>query len=702
MRTTKQVFILNGLDCQNCAEKIETEVAQLPYVTHSEVNFLTSKLTIETSKTTKAFEDIKKAVNRIEPHIRIKEVNENQKKDPESHNTHSKTKQMIIRLVLASLVTLFAVLADYTPAVKLSLFIFSYITIGGDIVWRAVKNISRLGNVFDEHFLMSIATIGAFIVGEYPEAIAVMIFYQVGELFQGLAVNRSRQSIHKLMDIRPEYAHQMIDGNLKKVKPEQVKVNETIVIKPGEKVPLDGMIIDGFSTLDTSALTGESIPKDVKQGDEVLSGFINLNGVLTVNVTKLYSESTVKKILDLVENSNSKKAPTEKFITKFARYYTPIVVGIALLLAVLPPLVIADALFSDWVYRALIFLVISCPCALVVSIPLGFFGGVGGAARQGVLVKGANYLEGLNHVQHVVFDKTGTLTKGSFEVTEIQPADNFTQDQLLEYAAFAEVHSNHPIATSIIKAYGKSVSKANVSHYEEIHGQGVIVEFNGDTIHVGNKKMMQQANIAFTHSNKSGTCVHVAVNQDYIGYIVISDQIKHDAKEAINQLKALGIKQTIMLTGDSETVANEVSHKLGIDAYYAELLPHEKVEKLEMIAKGKDKHEKLLFVGDGINDTPVLAQSDIGVAMGGLGSDAAIEAADVVIMNDEPSKLATAIKKANYTKKIVWQNIILALGVKSIVLILGAFGLATMWAAIISDVGVTVIAVLNAMRVLKK
>lgn len=700
-------FLLDGLDCTNCAAKVEKEVGKMAGVTSSSVDFVSKKLTVDFQSSTESeviSENIKQTVTRLEPHIHVQDFQKNQSQShSDGHNhSHGSTgiKPLISRLIIGAVLAAVAIFGDFAHPLELTLFVAGYLIVGGDIVWRAIKNIFR-GQVFDEHFLMSIATIGAFLIGEYPEGIAVMLFYQIGELFQSLAVNRSRNSISDLMDIRPDYANLQINGDIKKVDPEQVNVGSIIIVKPGEKIPLDGKVLDGSSTVDTSALTGESLPRSVKSGSDVLSGFINKNGVLTVEVTKPFSESTVSKILELVQNASSRKAPTEKFITKFARYYTPAVVGIAALLAVIPPVIIEGATFSDWFYRALIFLVISCPCALVVSIPLGFFGGIGGAAKLGVLVKGANYLEALNNVKYAVFDKTGTLTKGVFEVTHIEPQGNVTKKQLLEYAAFAEVHSNHPIATSILKAYGKDVDQALVSNYNEVSGHGIEVEADGKHILAGNRKLMDKENIEYVTPTKVGTVVHVAINKEYAGYIIISDEIKEDAVKAIKALKALGVKKTVMLTGDSKAVAAEVSQTLNLDEFYAELLPHEKVEKMEMLDRQKLKGEKSIFVGDGINDTPVLARADIGIAMGGLGSDAAIEAADVVIMTDEPSKLAEGIKKAKHTRKIVWQNIILALGIKAIVLLLGAFGLATMWEAIISDVGVTILAVLNSMRVLK-
>lgn len=702
----KEYFLLEGLDCTNCAAKVEREVGKLSGVSNSSVDFVSKKLSVnysDPSTSESISEDIKKTVTRIEPHIQVKEFQKSNSSNHGHEHNHSndQLKPLIIRLIVGAVLTAIPLLGDFAQSFEIMLYFIGYVIVGGDIVWRAIKNMTR-GQLFDEHFLMSIATVGAFLIGEYPEGIAVMLFYQVGELFQSIAVNRSRNSISSLMDIRPDYANLKEDGDIKKVNPEDVTVGSIIVVKPGEKVPLDGRVIEGSSSVDTSALTGESLPRNVKVGEDVLSGFINQNGLLTVEVTKSFSESTVSKILDLVQNASSRKAPTEKFITKFARYYTPAVVIIATILAIVPPILIEGATFSDWIYRALIFLVISCPCALVVSIPLGFFGGIGGAAKQGILVKGANYLEALNHVKYAVFDKTGTLTKGVFEVSSVTPSENFTKEQLLEYAAFAEVNSNHPIAISILKAYGNEVNSRKVTNYNEVPGHGIEADVDGVKILAGNKKLMEKERINFETPIKVGTVVHIAVDQDYAGHIVISDQIKEDAIYAIKELKALGVKKIVMLTGDSNAVAKEVSDTLNLDEYHAELLPHEKVEKMEQLDKEKLNNEKSIFIGDGINDTPVLARADIGAAMGGLGSDAAIEAADVVIMTDEPSKLAEGIRKARYTKRIVWQNIILALSIKFLVLLLGAFGLATMWEAIISDVGVTLLAVLNAMRILKK
>lgn len=603
------------------------------------------------------------------------------------------------RIIIGAAVLATAVLLSLNNEwLQIALFIISYIIVGGDVVKRAVKNIFK-GQVFDENFLMSIATIGAFFIGEYPEGVAVMLFYQVGELFQSYAVGKSRKSIASLMDIRPDYANVKKGDELVKVDPDEVQIGDIIVIKAGEKIPLDGKVIEGSSMIDTSALTGESIPREVEVGSDILSGCININGVITAEVTKEFGESTVSKILDLVENASSKKSNSEQFITKFARYYTPVVVIIAVFLAIIPPLVIDGATFSDWIYRALAFLVVSCPCALVISIPLSFFGGIGGASKKGVLVKGSNYLEALAETEIVVFDKTGTLTKGVFNVQEIHP-EGVSKEELLELTAHAESYSNHPISLSLKRAYSKEIDNGRISDVEEISGHGVIATVDGKKVMAGNIKLMKMMDIPYFKGELIGTIVHVAVNNKYIGYIVIADEVKEDSAQAIKELKAANIKQTVMLTGDNKSIGSKVAKELGLDKVYAELLPADKVEKLEELFSQKSKKGKLAFVGDGINDAPVLARADIGIAMGGLGSDAAIEASDVVIMTDEPSKIATTMKISKKTLKIAHQNIVFAIGIKIIVLILSAFGITTMWAAIFADVGVTIIAVLNAFRAL--
>lgn len=586
------------------------------------------------------------------------------------------------------------------PLISLVIFVAALAVVGGDVFVRAGKNIVR-GQVFDENFLMSIATVGAFAIGEYEEGAAVMLFYQIGELFQSYAVNRSRKSIASLMDIRPDYANVRRGDAIERVEPDEVTVGEVIVIRPGEKVPLDAEVLEGASTVDTSALTGESVPSEVGPGESLLSGSVNVSGLLTARVTKEFGESTVSKILDLVENASSKKSNSENFITKFARYYTPCVVAVAALLAIVPPLIVPGALFRNWLYRALLFLVVSCPCALVISIPLSFFGGIGGASRNGILVKGGNYLEALAKAEIVVFDKTGTLTRGVFRVQAVKP-EGISAEALLEYAACAESYSAHPISQSLKNAYGREIAAARIGSVEEFAGHGVVAEVDEKRVAAGNRKLMEKLGVAFFEPDDvAGTLVHVAVDGVYSGHIVIADEVKEDAASAIRDLEAEGIRKTVMLTGDAKPIAEKVAAQLGMDEVYAELLPAGKVERVEALFAEKSAKGKLAFVGDGINDAPVLARADIGIAMGGLGSDAAIEAADVVIMTDEPSKLATAIQISRKTLAIVKQNIALALSVKALVLILGAAGVASMWAAVFADVGVAVLAILNAIRALK-
>lgn len=608
-------------------------------------------------------------------------------------------KKQLLRIIIGGIIYAATIIIDSNIQwLTLSLFLISLIIVGGDVILRAFKNILQ-GQVFDENFLMSIATIGAFFVGEFPEGVAVMLFYQVGELFQDYAVNKSRKSIASLMDIRPDFANVKVGDELIKKDPEEVNIGDIIVIKAGERVPLDGKVIEGTSMLDTSALTGESLPRDIEPGSDILSGCINLNGVITAEVTKEYGESTVSKILDLVENASNKKSKSEQFITKFARYYTPIVVIIAAVLAFIPPLLIQGAAFSTWIYRALSFLVVSCPCALVISVPLSFFGGLGGASKKGILVKGGNYLEALAQTEIVVFDKTGTLTKGVFNVHEIMP-EGISREELLELTAYAESYSTHPISLSLKRAYGKDIDNGRISNVEEVSGHGVIATVDGKNILAGNSKLMDKMNIPHYKGDISGTVVHVAIDNKYAGYIVISDEVKEDAVKAISELKKFSIKKTVMLTGDSKNAGEKVGKELGIDTVYTELLPADKVIKLEELLDQKSAKGKLAYVGDGINDAPVLARADIGIAMGGLGSDAAIEAADIVIMTDEPSKIDTAIKISRNTLKIAYQNIVFAIGIKVLVLLLSAVGFATMWAAVFADVGVAVLAILNSFRAL--
>ena len=610
-----------------------------------------------------------------------------------------KQKRMLARLVAAAVLFAAALPLPLTGLARLAVFLLPYAVVGWDVLWRAVRNIAH-GQVFDENFLMALATIGALATGEYPEAVFVMLFYQVGELFQSYAVDQSRKSITALMDIRPDYANMEVDGQLQQVDPEDVAVGDTIVIKPGERIPLDGVVLEGSTTVDTAALTGESLPREAGPGDDVISGCVNLSGLLRVQVTRPFEESTVSKILDLVENASGRKAKAEHFITKFARYYTPIVVLAAVVLAFLPPL-FTSIQWVESIHRALNFLVVSCPCALVISVPLSFFGGIGGASRDGILVKGGNYLEVLARAEIVVFDKTGTLTQGVFNVTAIHP-DDCSEGQLLELAALAESWSDHPISRSLKEAYGKELDSARVSEAEELSGRGVRAVVDGHTVCAGNDKLMEDIGVSWHPCHRVGTTVHVAADGVYLGHIVISDQVKPDAKEAIAALKAQGVRKTVMLTGDAREVGEDVAGRLGLDEVHTQLLPAGKVEQVETLLKQVSSKGALAFVGDGINDAPVLSRADVGIAMGGLGSDAAIEAADIVLMDDKPSKIAHAIAIARRTLAIVRQNIVFALAVKLLVLVLSAAGWASMWAAVFADVGVSVIAILNAMRCLRQ
>ena len=605
-----------------------------------------------------------------------------------------------IKILIALILFIFAMAVKFQNVwINNGIFIVSYLIVGFEILRKAVRNIFK-GKIFDENFLMSIATLGAFAIGEFPEAVAVMLFYQVGELFQDYAVDKSRKSIASLMDIRPDYANVVRDGKEEKVDPSEVKIGNSIIIKPGEKVPLDGVVIDGKTTLDTKALTGESVPREVQEGEQVLSGCINLSGVIKVEVTKEFGESTVSKILDLVENASSKKTKSENFITKFAAYYTPIVVIIAVILAIVPPLVIEGADFQDWLYRALSFLVVSCPCALVISIPLSFFGGIGGASKMGVLVKGSNYLEALSNAEIMVFDKTGTLTEGVFEVQNVEPI-GISKEELLKIAAYAEYYSNHPISKSIKKAYNKEIDEKEIIDSQELSGMGIAAKIGKQNVLAGNEKLMNEKGIEYEKCTHIGSVVYVAIDGKYVGHIVIADKIKEDAKRTIDELKKNSIKQTVMLTGDRKNIGEAVAKEIGIDTVYTELLPDGKVEKVEKLLKTKSQKGKLAFVGDGINDAPVLAMADIGIAMGGLGADSAIEAADIVIMTDQPSKIISAMKLSKKTMRIVKENIIFAIAVKVLVLILTAFGLSSMWQAVFADVGISIIAILNALRALR-
>lgn len=724
---------LSGLDCANCANKIEDRVNRLELVEEANLNFSTSQLTVlikESALKTDVITEIKRIVKQLEPHVVVEERVSTQvvhkssccggscSSHTESHHgqaghshehshktldneSSSKVFSFIKENAWLLLgVIIFLAIHTFKPVGILEVVLYgvSYLLIGGKVLLTAFRNITR-GEIFDENFLMMVATVGAFAIGEYPEAIAVMLFYEIGELFQSYAVNRSRKSISSLLDIRADHANLVTESGTKEVAPEAVSIGDLIVIKPGERVPLDGEIIEGECYLDTSALTGESIPRLVSVGEEILAGCINTNALVKVRVTKVAGESTVARILELVENASSKKAQTEKFITKFARVYTPIVVLLAVLIAIIPPFVF-QVNFSTWLYRALSFLVVSCPCALVVSIPLGFFAGLGGASKQGVLVKGGNYLEALNHVETVVFDKTGTLTKGVFKVSQIKPV-NMNEAEFIELAAYAESQSTHPIAKSIVDAYTQVIDTTVLSQYEEIAGHGIKVFVGDKEVLIGNVKLMQRANLNVAEVDAIGTIIHMVVNQQYVGYMVIADEIKENSKAAIAKLKQHGVSKVVMLTGDHEGVAKKVAAELGVDEVYAGLLPHQKVEHVEEILAHKTKDKNVVFVGDGMNDAPVLARADIGVAMGGIGSDAAIEAADVVLMEDDPMALVKAINKAKQTSTILYQNIIFALGVKILVMILVACGLATMWAAVFADVGVTILAVMNSTRALK-
>ena len=703
-----KTFSLEGLDCPSCAAKIERSVKSIEGVLSVTVNPLTSIMNVEYNGnlTVQITGLVEQVVAKYEPDVQVLEVKNKTKRKAGGMVSVPKAFGLPkpLWLAIGAFVFLAGLLFEYvleTSAggyIALVLFTFSYLLLGGKVLLRMVKNITK-GQIFDENFLMGAATIGAIAIGKYAEAVTVMLFYQIGEFFQEMAVAKSKKRIGDLMDIRPDYANVVKNGQILRLDPESVQIGDVFVVKPGEKIPLDGIVIEGQAMLDTSALTGESVPRKASVSDSVLSGCINQNGVLTIKAVQTFGESTVSKILDLVENAANKKAPVETFITKFARYYTPAVVVMAALLAIIPPLFFSGG-WADWIGRALIFLVISCPCALVVSIPLGFFGGIGGASKKGILIKGGNYLEALANLDLVVFDKTGTLTKGVFKVTDIQPANGFNESGLLEAAAHAEAFSNHPIAASITKEYGREIDKGSLVQYEETAGHGVSVSVSGKTILAGNEKLMKLHGINFTEGAGGGTKVYIAIDGIYAGCIVIADEIKPDSQKAVAALKNLGVRKTVMLTGDTVQIAESVAGQLKLDEVYAGLLPWQKVEKVEMLNKQKRPKKTLAFVGDGINDAPVLAMADVGVAMGGLGSDAAIEAADVVLMTDEPAKLAEAVKVARFTKRVVWQNIVLSLGIKFLFLFLATLGVSSLWEAIFADVGVSLLAVFNSMRVM--
>ena len=695
----KKEFLIEGLTCANCARKIEAEINKLEGV-EAVLDFLAVTVKVETGEYFQGNiqELVDQAVKKFEPHLsaQLKEDGDGAK------TTGGESLKALIRLALGSVLLtagMFGNRLGWAETGVWILFTISYLILGADVVLKAARNISR-GKVFDENFLMSLATLAAFAMGEAAEAVFVMLFYQIGEAFQASAIRKSRRSIEDLLDIRPDYANLLKDGQLVRTHPGSVKVGEVIVVKPGEKLPLDGRVLEGSSLLDTRALTGESVPRTAKAGDLVLSGSINLDGVLTVQTSQTFGESTASKIIDLVKNATTKKAKTETFITQFARYYTPVVVILAVIVAVVPPLLFGG-LWAEWLRRAIIFLVISCPCALVLSIPLSFFGGIGGASANGILVKGSSYLEALHKLEVLVFDKTGTLTKGVFKVTKLLP-QGISEAELLTLAAYGEAYSNHPIAKSIIEAYGRDVEQEKLEDYQEVPGKGVRVRVQGRDILVGNEKLLSEAGISLVPVADWGTKVFVAADGQYVGCLVIADEIKEDSRAAIQSLKARGIKKIVMLTGDTPEIGEAVAQELGIDEVHSSLLPHEKVERMEAIIQQKSPGKNAGFVGDGINDAPVLALADVGIAMGGLGSDAAIEAADVILMTDEPSKLAKAMEIADFTHRIVWQNIFWALAIKALFLVLGAFGVATLWEAIFADVGVSVLAILNAMRILRK
>ncbi|MDI6600167.1 MAG: heavy metal translocating P-type ATPase [Thermoanaerobacteraceae bacterium] len=693
----KKIYRLENLDCADCAEKLERAVASKDGIAGCTVSFASGKMMVTTDENADVDLIVKSTVRELEPEVTV--ITEKDADDDKEGNEEN-IRGRIITVVIGAVLLVVPMVFSLPLWLEVSLFVGSYIITGHMVLWRAFKNAVHL-EFFDESFLMSVATLGAFAIGEYAEAIAVMLFYTIGELLEDMAVDRSRRSIKSLINIRPDYANLKRDDGVFTVNPKEVNVGDVIVVKPGERVPLDGVVQAGQASFDTSALTGESVPRSIGPGQEVLSGFIDTDALIELRVTREFGKSTVTRILELVENASSEKAPTERFITKFARYYTPVVVGLAALIAFIPPLFITGATLSEYIYRALVFLVISCPCALVLSVPLAFFGGIGRASREGILAKGGNYLEALNRVDSVVFDKTGTLTKGTFKVTEVVPRNGFGKEDVLKCAAIAEVNSSHPIARSIVEAYGKPVDEPMIKNYEEMSGTGIKAETDEGFILVGNDRMLHLENIEHSDCDINATVVYVALNRRYLGYITIADEPKDDSYKAIRSLKSLGVRKTVMLTGDNRYAAEYMAEKLGIDEHYAELLPQDKVAKLEELQRQKKKGS-VVFVGDGINDAPVIARADVGVAMGALGSDAAVEAADIVLMNDNPYDLVKAIGIARRTNSIAWQNIVFALAVKGLFLIMGAFGIATMWESVFADTGVTIIAVLNSLRTLQK
>jgi Cd2+/Zn2+-exporting ATPase len=691
-------YFLKNLDCPNCAAKLEDSIKKLDCVKSVSIDFSSLSMLIDTTDIDK----VQKEIDEIEPEVKI--VNTS-KKDTEEKDKFNSKKELIfigITAVIYIVGLIFQKQLEKTlfHILEYILFLTIYLMSGWKVLSNAFRNILK-GKVFDENFLMTLATGGAIAIHALAEAAGVMLFFKVGEFLQDLSVERSRKSIKSLLEIRPDYANLTINGEIKKVSPEDVNVGNHVIVKPGEKIPLDGIVISGNTQVDTSALTGESVPRIIKEKDTVLAGMVNKLGLITIEVTKPFGESSITKILELVENATHKKAKTEMFFTTFAKYYTPVIVAIALLTAILPPLIMPNQTFFDWIYRALVILVISCPCALVVSIPLTYFGGIGGASKKGILIKGSNYLDALNSVKTIFFDKTGTITKGVFKVTDIITKNGFTKEKILKLAAEAEAHSNHPIAVSIRESYGKSINLSAIIDYQEIGGQGIKAVVENKTVLAGNDRLLHQFNVEHDICSISGTVVHIAVDKKYAGYLIISDEIKDDSIKAFSELKKLGINQLIMLTGDNKDIARTISQKVGIDKYYAELMPEDKVSILESFINKQKKNEKCAFVGDGINDAPVLTRSDIGISMGNLGSDAAIETADVVIMNDSLAKIPEAIKIAKKNKIILLENIIFALGVKGLFVVLGFLGIATMWEAVFGDMGVALIAIFNATRMLK-
>ena len=692
-------YTLQNLDCADCALKLETQLAKLETVRSVSVNFATSTMRIDAA----SIDEVFKTIRNIEPDVRVTEAEEMGESSEGKTFLH---RRELIRIGAALLIFIFGLIFKKqlhdTPFnfAEYAVFLTAYLLSGWEVLYTAGRNILR-GKVFDEHFLMSIATIGAVVIHALPEAVGVMLFFKIGEYFEQLSLTRSRKSIKSLLALKPEYANLEKNGNHERVEPERVGVDDIILVKPGERVPLDGVVLTGMAQVDTSALTGESIPRRIKEGEKILSGMIVTTGSLRIRVTNTYKDSSVSRILDLVENAVQKKAETEKFITTFARYYTPGIVALALGVALLPPILLSTASFQEWIYRALVILVVACPCALVISIPLGYFGGIGGASRRGILIKGSNFIDALSRTKTVVFDKTGTLTKGTFKVLDVAASNGFHRDEILKYAAHAESHSNHPIAESIREAYGGTLDPSSVSEYQEIPGYGIKAKVNKRSVLVGNDRLLHEENIDHDICDLKRTAAYVVIDRLYVGYIIIGDEVKGDAQKAIEELKDLGDLKTVMLTGDNEQVAGYVSDRLGIDVYHAELLPEDKVKKLIEIKASAKKRDKVAFVGDGINDAPVIAQSDIGIAMGKFGSDIAIDSADVVLMTDSPSKVPEAIKISKKTRKIVYQNIILALAIKLVFVALGIAGIADMWEAVFADVGVTLIAIFNALRVLR-